>query len=236
VRGDLCLTTGASGLQLGALRIYGPYGEALATDTNDGLPDNQPGHLDYGWLGQHQRPHEHAGSLKLIQMGARPYSPLFGRFLSVDPVEGGSANDYDYTNANPTNNTDLDGQWSCRWCKRTWNRTKSAAKASANTAWRGAKWAGNRGWFAAETAGRQTWRGARYSGQKIADGARYVPRAGTRLANSRVGKFGVAIFKVNRFVFSGCYIVRALRDTDSSWRDEAHDLWQCFNPFGNYIE
>jgi hypothetical protein len=42
-------------------------------------------------------------------MGARPYSPLLGRFLTVDPVEGGSANNYDYTSADPTNGTDLDG-------------------------------------------------------------------------------------------------------------------------------
>jgi hypothetical protein len=36
----------------------------------------------------------------------------------VDPVEGGSANNYDYTNADPTNTTDLDGKapagnWGC---------------------------------------------------------------------------------------------------------------------------
>lgn len=51
-----------------------------------------------------------AGALSLVQMGARPYSPLLGRFLSVDPVEGGSANDYEYTAANPVNLTDLDGR------------------------------------------------------------------------------------------------------------------------------
>jgi hypothetical protein len=41
-------------------------------------------------------------------MGASPYSPLLGRFLSVDPIEGGSANDY--VLADPINKTDLNGR------------------------------------------------------------------------------------------------------------------------------
>ncbi|MCC8244972.1 RHS repeat-associated core domain-containing protein [Saccharothrix luteola] len=115
VRGDLVLTTGADGKRVGELRQYNPFGEAVGTaDANDGLPDNQPGHMDYGWLGQHQRPHEHAGALSIVQMGARPYSPLLGRFLSVDPEEGGSANDYDYVNGDPVNTSDLDGR--CPFC------------------------------------------------------------------------------------------------------------------------
>lgn len=119
VRGDLCLTSLSDGKQTGPLRVYGPFGEAVTGQTsNEGLPDNQPGNMDHGWLGQYQRPQEHAGALSIVQMGARPYSPALGRFLSVDPVEGGSANDYDYTNADPVNETDLDGRWSCGWCRR----------------------------------------------------------------------------------------------------------------------
>lgn len=109
IRGDLVLTTNNSGLKVGDLRFYGPYGESLSTAINDGLPDNQPGDMDYGWLGQHQRPHEHAGSLSIVQMGARPYNPLLGRFLSVDPIDGGSANDYEYALGDPVQNFDLDG-------------------------------------------------------------------------------------------------------------------------------
>ncbi|WP_432855147.1 RHS repeat-associated core domain-containing protein [Amycolatopsis sp. CA-161197] len=73
------------------------------------MPDNSPGSMDYGWLGEHQRSYEHTGGLSLVQMGARPYSPLLGRFLSVDPEEGGSANDYDYVAGDPVNGLDLDG-------------------------------------------------------------------------------------------------------------------------------
>jgi hypothetical protein len=42
-------------------------------------------------------------------MGRRLYLPSTGRFLSVDPVPGGSANAYDYCNADPVNCTDLNG-------------------------------------------------------------------------------------------------------------------------------
>jgi hypothetical protein len=52
-------------------------------------------------------------------MGARPYSPLLGRFLSADSVEGGAANDYDYAGADPINTTDLNGQ--C-WVCNLWNK------------------------------------------------------------------------------------------------------------------
>ncbi|WP_246291147.1 PA14 domain-containing protein [Lentzea indica] len=113
VRGDLALTTDAAGNQVGELRHYTPFGEPLAANgavDADAVPDNQPGQMDFGWLGQHQRHYEHAGALSLVQMGARPYSPLLGRFLSVDPVEGGSANDYDYVNGDPVNVTDIDGR------------------------------------------------------------------------------------------------------------------------------
>jgi hypothetical protein len=48
-----------------------------------------------------------------------------GRFLSVDPEEGDSADEYDYTSANPINETDLDGKGLWGWIKKT---AKKAAK------------------------------------------------------------------------------------------------------------
>jgi hypothetical protein len=42
-------------------------------------------------------------------MGVRTYVPGIGRFTSPDPIQGGSANDYDYANQDPINETDLNG-------------------------------------------------------------------------------------------------------------------------------
>ncbi|MFC8724436.1 DNRLRE domain-containing protein [Streptomyces bacillaris] len=69
----------------------------------------------YNWLGAKQRSAETLTGLTL--MGVRLYNPQTGRFLSLDPVYGGSANAYDYTNADPLNQYDLDGRFSCGWCK-----------------------------------------------------------------------------------------------------------------------
>ncbi|MEU9984720.1 RHS repeat-associated core domain-containing protein [Streptomyces sp. NPDC050856] len=79
----------------------------------------------YNWLGGKQRSAETLTGLTL--MGVRLYSPVTGRFLSLDPVYGGSANAYDYVNADPLNSFDLDGKWSCGWCKKKWNSFKKSS-------------------------------------------------------------------------------------------------------------
>ena len=83
-----------------ATYTYDPYGaHAIATGINGALPAN-PWRFAGGYLD---------AATGLYHLGARYYDPSLGRFLQTDPIQGGSANNYDYVNADPVNSQDLGG-------------------------------------------------------------------------------------------------------------------------------
>jgi RHS repeat-associated protein len=90
-------------------------GDTVSTQTYD--PWGNPGSA----LPSDQTTHAYVGAdnkqtdstTGLILMGARPYDPATGRFLSVDPIDGGSLNNYDYAGQDPVNDYDLTGESLC---------------------------------------------------------------------------------------------------------------------------
>ncbi len=127
--GDLAATVSSTGsITLQLANLHGDITATLpvtASSPNDlqlqetteyGLPRSKPAAgtmpARYGYLGAAQRDSSTPGGLTL--MGVRLYAPTLGRFLTVDPVAGGSANDYDYVSADPINAFDYAGTWSWR--------------------------------------------------------------------------------------------------------------------------
>jgi RHS repeat-associated protein len=145
--GDLALiqdSTGTATLQLANL-----HGDITATIPNHpdattagayfehteyGQPRNtNPNQPRYSWLGAKTRSTDTLAGL--ILMGVRLYNPTTGRFLSIDPIEGGSCNAYEYTCADPINNLDLDGRaiWvhiCIRYCYKGGKAAGKAGKAA----------------------------------------------------------------------------------------------------------
>lgn len=120
IAGDVAAVESSDGTKL--LQLHNMHGDIVAEapvtatatapssffETDEyGVPRQQSDRR-YGYLGTKRRSKELRGGA--IQMGVRTYLPTLGRFLQIDPVEGGSCNAYDYVCGDPLNSFDLDGR------------------------------------------------------------------------------------------------------------------------------
>ncbi|MFU8870394.1 LamG-like jellyroll fold domain-containing protein [Micromonospora sp. SL4-19] len=139
--GDLVATTSSSsGARLHLTSLHGDVAATVDTELTEpelfdydefGAPMQAQADQRYGWLGGKQRSAETLGGVVL--MGVRLYLPAIGRFLQVDPAEGGNATAYDYCTGDPVNCFDLDGKWGLSSLKNGLKKIAGAAVSATKS-------------------------------------------------------------------------------------------------------
>jgi len=165
LHGDIAATTAAD--------LTTQPGLLTTSDTTEyGTPRDTTtiGTRRYGWLGAKQRAGDTPSGVTL--MGVRLNNPATGRFLTVDPVYGGSANDYDYCNGDPINCTDLDGRQMCKDCGGPGGVAAGGSRCGRSC------------WWGAAAAGRYVARNYRWAGRQMGRIGRWGGRINLRMKES----------------------------------------------------
>jgi RHS repeat-associated protein len=138
LRGNITVTTNNTGVRLNLPVSYDPWGQP-----NPDSPTfaNAAGGNAFGAFGGNSKLTDAA--LGITILGARAYKAAGGRFLSVDPVEGGCANNYVYVFGDPLNKSDLTGRDACviKLPSNYDRRTNNKYFASMYGAMTGGSWA-----------------------------------------------------------------------------------------------
>lgn len=132
LQGNACLTvTGSTTTRT----RFDPFGTPLTA-----LPDTIPGSAEAGFGTVAGKLTDTLSSLGLIEMGARLYSTVLGRFLQVDPVPGGGVNAYSYP-PDPVNMNDYSGKVGTADSYAIWTQHKANPKKDGNLRPRASNWA-----------------------------------------------------------------------------------------------
>ncbi|MFF7474607.1 RHS repeat-associated core domain-containing protein [Streptomyces sp. NPDC008092] len=117
---NITVVTDNTGTSLNDPIAYDPWGQALS---GSATPANAAGGNVLGAFGKDSKLTDTGTGITVL--GARAYEAAEGRFLSVDPIENGCANNYVYVFGDPFSKSDLTGRFSC-----TANLSSHAAHAN----------------------------------------------------------------------------------------------------------